>query len=283
MNGILIVDKPKDCTSRDIVNLVSHEFKTKKVGHTGTLDPMATGVLMLCIGSSLKCIELLMNHDKEYIARVKLGIETDTLDITGTVLRKEKIPVLSSQDIEKVLKEFVGKIKQEVPKYSAMKVEGKKLYEYARAGMEVKLPVREVEIYDLKLLGELENNEFTIQCHVSKGTYIRSLIRDIGYRLGTVATMSELRRTKLGKFSLATADTIEDIKQGNYKILSPLDVLDLPRVVVDFEMEKKIRHGQVLKKFFNEDMAMILNRDGDLIAIYQKRGECEVKPYRMFV
>lgn len=283
MNGVLAIYKEKGYTSRDVVNILSKDLQTKKIGHTGTLDPMATGVLVVCVGEALKLVELLTNHDKEYIAKIRLGIETDTLDITGTVLREDNSRNFLKEEIEIALKKFVGKIKQEVPKYSAIKVNGKKLYEYARAGIEVKLPVREVEIYDLKLVSDVKNNEFYVKCHVSKGTYIRSLVRDIGYALGTVATMVELERIKLGNFELENTYTLEDIQSGMYQMLGICDVLDIPKVVVDKVLEKKIRNGQVLKRFFDSDMAMIMNQDNHLIAIYQKKDEINVKPYRMFL
>lgn len=282
MNGILVIHKEAGYTSRDVVNVVSKALGTKKVGHTGTLDPLATGVLVLCVGKCLKLVELLTNHDKEYVAKIRLGLETDTLDITGNVIKKVDVPNQSKEDVKRVLKSFVGKIEQEVPKYSAIKVNGKKLYEYARAGIEVKLPVRQVEIYDLDLISDIQANEFVIKCHVSKGTYIRSLVRDIGLSLGTVATMVELERIKLGNFSLEDAYSLQDVKEGNYRLLNPVDVLDLPKVIVDEKLEKKIKNGQVLKKFFNEDMAMIINHEQELIAIYQKKDEDLVKPYRMF-
>lgn len=283
MNGILAIYKEKVYTSRDIVNILSKELGTKKIGHTGTLDPMATGVLVVCIGSSLKLVELLTNHDKEYIAKIRLGVETDTLDITGNVLKEEEVRDISKEEVEEVVKKFIGKIQQEVPKYSAIKVNGKKLYEYARNGIEVKLPVREVEIYDLKLISDIKNNEFYIKCRVSKGTYIRSLVRDIGKALGTVATMVELERTKLDCFGLDDTYTLEDIQSGMYQLFSPEEVIRLPKVTVDKEMEKKIRNGQVLKKFFDDDMVMVMNGDNQLIAIYQQKDDTQVKPYRMFL
>lgn len=283
MNGILAIYKEKVYTSRDIVNILSKELGTKKIGHTGTLDPMATGVLVVCIGSSLKLVELLTNHDKEYIAKIRLGVETDTLDITGNVLKEEEVRDISKEEVEEVVKKFIGKIQQEVPKYSAIKVNGKKLYEYARNGIEVKLPVREVEIYDLKLISDIKNNEFYIKCRVSKGTYIRSLVRDIGKALGTVATMVELERTKLDCFGLDDTYTLEDIQSGMYQLFSPEEVIRLPKVTVDKEMEKKIKNGQVLKKFFDDDMVMVMNGDNQLIAIYQQKDDTLVKPYRMFL
>lgn len=283
MNGILVIYKEKGYTSRDVVNILSKELKTKKIGHTGTLDPLATGVLVVCVGQGLKLVELLTDHDKEYIAKIRLGIETDTLDITGNILKTENIRDYSKEKVEEVLKGFAGKIKQVVPKYAAIKVNGKKLYEYARNGEEVELPVRDIEIYDLKLVSDVKNGEFYIKCHVSKGTYIRSLVRDIGYALGTIATMVELERTKLGKFSLEDTYTLDDIRSGMYSIFDINEALDLPKVVVNSELEKKIKNGCVLDKFFDEDMVMVMNNSNQLLAIYQLRDDGKAKPYRMFV
>lgn len=282
MNGIILIDKPKDYTSRDIVNIVSKKLQTKKVGHTGTLDPLATGLLVLCIGKTLKLSELLVSTKKEYIATMTFGIETDTLDITGNIVKRDsKTKKITTKNIETVLKKYTGKIIQEVPKYSSVKVNGKKLYEYARKGEEVALPKREVEIFNIEPLSEINNNTFTFKCTVSKGTYIRSLIRDIGVSLGTYATMSDLRRTKQGIFNIEDAYTLEDIENNNYKILDAKDVLKLPKVIVDKNLEFKVKNGQVLTKFFKEDKAMIINQNNELLAIYQKKDDTYVKPYKM--
>ena len=282
MNGIILIDKPKDYTSRDIVNIVSKKLQTKKVGHTGTLDPLATGLLVLCVGKTLKLSELLVSTKKEYIATMTFGIETDTLDITGNIVKRDsKTKKITTKDIETVLKKYTGKIIQEVPKYSSVKVNGKKLYEYARKGEEVALPKREVEIFNIEPLFEINNNTFTFKCTVSKGTYIRSLIRDIGVSLGTYATMSDLRRTKQGIFNIEDAYTLEDIENNNYKILDAKDVLKLPKVIVDKNLEFKVKNGQVLTKFFEEDKAMIINQNNELLAIYQKKDDTYVKPYKM--
>ena len=282
MNGVLLVNKEKGVTSRDVVNEVGHILGTKKIGHTGTLDPMATGVLVLCIGSSLKLVESMMNHDKEYIATILLGIETDTLDITGEV-QQEVVPQnITKERVVEVLKKFQGKIKQEVPKYSAIKVGGKKLYEYARAGIDVSLPVHEVEISQIELVGDVLDNTFQIHVAVSKGTYIRSLVRDIGYALGTVAVMTDLVRTRVGKFLLEDAFSISDIKAGSYALLDPREVLDLPVIMVDDFLLKKIKNGCVLPSFFSYDMVFIENSNHELVAIYQQKGDGLVKPYRMF-
>lgn len=283
MNGVIVVKKEKGCTSRDVVNRVSRILGTKKVGHIGTLDPLATGVLVLCVGTGLKLVELLMEHDKEYVATVKLGIETDTLDITGEVLKKQDVGEITREKLEGVLNSFLGKSMQEVPKYSAVKVNGKKLYEYARSGEDVSLPVKEIEVSNIELIGDFIDNTFTFSCSVSKGTYIRSLIRDIGYALGTVATMTALNRTRLGNFLEKDSYTVEDIENGKYSLLKIEEVLDLPVIVVDDFLEKKIRNGCVLKKFFEGNMVQIQNENGELIAIYHVKDEEYVKPYRMFL
>ena len=283
MNGVLVINKPKGFTSRDVVNKVSNLLGTKKIGHTGTLDPIATGVLVLCIGSSLKLVELLMNHDKEYVARVRLGIETDTLDITGNVVKKDYSNTISRDDVIKVLCQFVGKIKQQVPAYSSVKVQGKKLYQYARNNEVVELPIRDVEIYSLELLDFDNNNqEFVIRCRVSKGTYIRSLVRDIGYALGTYATMLELERTSLGNFLLSDSFTLEEIEMGKYRLLSPMEAVHLPVVCVSDSMEKKVKNGQVLPTFFDDEMVYLINSKKEVLAIYQRKDDKFVKPYRMF-
>ena len=283
MNGVIVVNKDKGYTSRDVVNVVVKHFGTKKIGHTGTLDPMATGVLVLCMGKCLKLVEMMMDHDKEYVAKIKLGIETDTLDVTGNVIREMDVPIITKEKVIEILNTFKGESKQQVPKYSAIKVNGKKLYEYARNGEDVKLPVKDICIYDIELISDIVDNSFSIKCHVSKGTYIRSLVRDIGYKLGTVAVMEELDRVSLGKFKLDDSYTIDDIKNGKYKVLDIKDVVDLPIIKVDSDMEKSIRNGQVLKKFFDSKRVLIVNEFEEVLAIYEKKDEFNVKPYRMFI
>ena len=285
MDGILIVNKPKDYTSRDIVNIVSKKIGTKKIGHTGTLDPLATGVLVLPIGKALKIAELLTAEKKEYIAKVILGYETETLDVTGKET-KRNIPSCTKQQIENVLKTFKGKSNQQVPMYSAVKINGKKLYEYARNGIEVTPPSKEIEIFSIELLDEPTSYgteiEFTIKCEVSKGTYIRSLIRDIGYKLSTYGTMKELNRIAQGIFSIADSYTLEDIEKDNYKLLSIKEALPNIKIIkVEDNLLKKIKNGMVLDSFFNEEISLILDENNNEIAIYKQVGEGKVKPFKM--
>ena len=282
-NGILIVNKPSGITSRDVVNIVGKTLNTKKVGHTGTLDPMATGVLVLCIGNALKVCELITANDKEYIAKVILGIETETLDTTSPIINTKKTNI-TKEEIEKVLNSFKGSYLQEVPKYSAVKINGKKLYEYAREGKEIELPKKMVTIYDIQLVSDItyynDTTSFYIKTTVSKGTYIRSLIRDIGYKLNTYGCMDSLERTRQGIFNIDNSNTLEEIKNNNYKLLSIEESLpNIPLVEVDNKTLFKIRNGVKLKKFFAGDMAIIKDKN-KVVAIY-KNDLNESKLFKM--
>ena len=218
MNGIVLIDKPKKYTSHDIVALVK-KISKEKVGHTGTLDPNATGVLPLLIGKATGISKYLINHDKTYIATLKLGIKTDTADIEGKVIEEKQVPALSNDFVTKVLNSMVGKQAQVPPMYSAIKVNGKKLYEYAREGKTVEVKKRDIEIYAMKLL-ELKQEEaeiiFEISC--SKGTYIRTVCEDLAQKLDTVGYMKDLRRIKVGEFDINDSIEIEAVKE-NEKLL----------------------------------------------------------------
>lgn len=282
-NGILIVNKPSGITSRDVVNIVGKTLNTKKVGHTGTLDPMATGVLVLCLGNALKVCELITANDKEYTAKVILGIETETLDMTSPIINTKKTNI-TKEEIEKVLNSFKGSYLQEVPKYSAVKINGKKLYEYAREGKEIELPKKMVTIYDIQLISDItyynDTTSFYIKTTVSKGTYIRSLIRDIGYKLNTYGCMDSLERTRQGIFNIDNSYTLEEIKNNNYKLLSIEESLpNIPLVEVDNKTLFKIRNGVKLKKFFTGDMAIIKDKN-KVVAIY-KNDLNESKLFKM--
>lgn len=286
MNGILVINKEIGYTSRDVVNIVSKELNTKKVGHTGTLDPMASGVLVLCIGQALKVVELLTNHDKEYVAGITLGIATDTLDMEGKVIKKET-PNLSSKQILETVKSFKGEYIQEVPKYSALKVNGKKLYDYARKNIDVVLPKRKVTINNINIMDDIEYSgntiRFKIKCSVSKGTYIRSLVRDIGDKLGVPAVMNSLIRTKQGIFKLEDAISIEDIRNGKFKLIDITNAFpDIEKIVVDDNMAFKIKNGVILDKFFDDNLAFIFDKNNKLIALY-KNDDNKAKVYKMFM
>lgn len=287
MNGVLIVNKPLGYTSRDIVNKVGKILNTKKIGHTGTLDPNASGVLVLCIGKALKMCELI-NGDKEYIATVILGIETDTLDLdSNATVIKEKDVHISNQEIIDAVNFFKGKYMQEVPKYSAVKVNGHKLYEYARNNIDVELPKKEVNIKNIKILDDIKNDNgkisFKIKCTVSKGTYIRALIRDIGKKMGVPAVMKDLVRTKIDNFTINDSFSIEDIENNNYRIIDIIDAFsDIPLIKVNDSVAFKVKNGVILDKFFDSNIAFIADKNNQLIALY-KNIDNESRPYKMFV
>ena len=273
MNGIIIVNKEKGCTSRDVVNKISKLYNTKKVGHTGTLDPIAEGVLIICLNKALKAAEFITSDDKEYIATIQLGYETDTLDTTGNKTKESNIKVTEDKVIE-ALNNFKGKIKQEVPLYSAVKVNGKKLYEYARQNKEVKLPTRTIEIYNIELIEFNEQDQtLKIKVHVSKGTYIRSLIRDIGENLKTYATMTSLVRTKQAGIDIKDSSTIKEIEENKNKIYSIKDILNIPTITIkDNNILTKIKNGCSINLNTIEDKVLILDNNNKEIAIYIKNG-----------
>ena len=224
MDGILIINKPKQYTSHDVVAKVK-KICGEKVGHTGTLDPMATGVLPLLLGQGTKLSKYLINHDKTYIATIQLGKKTDTLDSEGSILEERIVDgkLLNKENVQRVLECQIGKQIQTPPIYSAIKVNGKKLYEYARKGVEVEIPKREIEIYNIELL-DINEKDKTIEfkVHCSKGTYIRTLCENIAEKLGTIEYMKELNRVQVGQFNLNQAITVEELEKNkeNEKFLN---------------------------------------------------------------
>lgn len=268
---VLYINKPKNITSFDVVHEIKKLFGIKKVGHTGTLDPIATGVMLITVGKATKIVELLTANDKEYIAGVKLGIKTDTYDITGQVIEENKVP--ENINLKKVIKSFKKTYLQEVPIYSAVKVNGKKLYKYAREDKEISLPKKKVTIKEIELLTK-ENNNFTFRTLVSKGCYIRSLIMDIAKELNTYGTMTSLVRTKQGIVSINQTNTLEDIKNNHFKLHKIEEVLPYPVVVVKKEEEKFLSNGvSVENKWHIEDKVIFHTIENQIIGIYEKEGE----------
>lgn len=268
MDGIIIINKPKNCTSNGIVNKVKKILNTK-VGHTGTLDPNATGVLPLLLGKGTKFSKYLINHDKKYIATLKLGIKTTTADCEGDVIEEQTIDenIFESSNIEKVLKSFMGKQIQTPPKYSAIKIKGKKLYEYARKNIAVEIPKREIEIYKINLINQNKNDGtivFEVEC--SKGTYIRSLCEDIATKLGTIGYMKELERVQVGEFSIKQSVTIEDLeKNKDNSTWINKNIISLEKLLSNnskIEIEKKD-----IEKFYNGVKLSTTKNDG-VYAIY---------------
>lgn len=281
MNGILVVNKDKNLTSRDVVNHLCKIFNTKKIGHTGTLDPIATGVLIVCIGKYTKLVDYLTSKDKEYLASFKLGIKTDTLDITGNIL-DEKAIIINENKIKDIINNFPKSYLQEVPNYSAVKIKGKKLYEYARTNIEVVLPKRTVNIYNLELL-HIKDNIITIKTKVSKGTYIRSLIRDIGTMYGEDATMLSLERTKQGEFDIKNSYALEAIKSNNYKFIPLTEVFKNLEIRELKEAElMKIKNGVKITKDFKD--YLLFTYQNEYIALYfeDKKDLNKAKPLIIF-
>ncbi len=266
MDGILVVNKPKNFTSRDIVNKLNNIFHEKKIGHTGTLDPIATGVLVICIGKYTKLVDLLTSFDKEYIAEMKIGIKTDTQDITGNIIETSG-PELTISEVEKVFNNFPNTYEQVVPKYSAVKVNGKKLYEYARNNEDIVLPTRIVNIYSLELIS-FEKDIIKFKTRVSKGTYIRQLIEDIAKELNTIATMYSLNRVKQGDFNIDNSYTLKDIENGNYKLLEVSDVFSYPSLEVTDETRNLFENGNKVK-LDTPDGKYFVKDHNTIIAIYE--------------
>lgn len=219
MQGLLLINKPKGITSFSAVSAVKRAAHEKRVGHTGTLDPMATGVLPIFLGRATSLCSLVLAADKKYIAEIKLGITTDTCDITGEVLNKCDVTVNQS-DIENVLEKFKGEISQIPPMYSALKKDGVRLYDLARQGKTVEIAPREIEVFDLSVIKPLNgDNCFSVFCHVSKGTYIRSLARDIGEALGCGATLTELQRVETAGFDISECVDLAELNEDNISSL----------------------------------------------------------------
>ncbi len=278
MNGVIVVNKSKGITSRDVVNKLVKVFGTKSIGHIGTLDPMATGVLVCLIGKYTKLGSIMVNHDKEYIATFKLNVLTDTLDIEGKVLDTDDKKI-SLEDMNGAIEHFNGlTYMQEVPIYSAVKVNGKKLYDYARNNEDVILPKKEVTIYKLELVSF--EDEVKIKCKVSKGTYIRALIRDICAYLGTYGVMTDLVRTKLGDYDISDAYSLDEISDGTYKLYSLEDIFNLDVRYINNDNHKQIYNGNIVK---DKNSNYILYKDGDkAVAFYTRINEEELKPLIMF-
>lgn len=268
LNGsyAILVNKKRDMTSFDVVSKISKIFGIKKAGHTGTLDPLAEGLMVILLGKATRLSLDITSKYKEYIAGVYLGYETDTYDITGKTTKVKEVP--KNIDIEKTLSTYNKTYMQEVPIYSAVKVNGKKLYEYARQNLEVSLPKKEVTIKDIKLLTE-EKNMFTFKATVSKGCYIRSLIRDISISLNTLGTMTSLKRTKIDNLKLKDAYTIDEIEKAKFKLLEIDNLFSYPKIKVNKELLSKIKNGSKLENIYNiEDKVIFIDNKSNVKAIY---------------
>lgn len=275
MDGIIIINKEKNYTSNDVVNIVKKITKSK-VGHTGTLDPNATGVLPLLIGNATKISKYLINHDKEYEVVLQLGIRTETADVEGKVIEEKEVTaeMLNKDNIEEKLQQFIGKQEQIPPIYSAIKVNGKKLYEYARRGQEVELKPRQIEIYSIQLVGINEKEKqisFKVKC--SKGTYIRSLCEDISKKLGTVGYMKELNRLQVGEFYIKDAVTISEMKEkieaGNLENIITIEEIfkNNPQIQLEQEQIEPYINGVKINTEKTNGVYRIYKPDGTFIGL----------------
>lgn len=264
MQGIIIINKPQGFTSQDVVSKTKKILNVKKAGHTGTLDPLATGVLPVLLGNYTKLSKYLIEHDKTYVARIKLGEKRVTGDQEGDIIETKTVnaEMLLDENIQKVLKSFLGKQKQTPPIYSAIKVDGKKLYEYARQGIDVKIEPREIEVYKLDLLNIYpETKEIEVSVSCSKGTYIRVLCEDIAAKLGTVGYMSFLNRIVVDKFKIENAidfDTLE--KNKDNEAFFKNNIITMEEVFNKFP--KLILNSRKLELFLNGVMLTFKNEDG---------------------
>lgn len=271
MDGILLINKPIGITSRDVVNQLTKKFNTKKIGHTGTLDPFASGVMIVTINKGTKISSYLENLDKEYIAEVVLGISTDTLDLDGEVIEQKEVqlPINKEVLLDTILK-YIGDIKQVPPMYSALKVNGEPLYKKARRGEVVERKERDVTVSSIDLLS-ITNERFMIKVNCSKGTYIRTLGVDISNDLGYGGHLSMLTRTRVGKYKLEECKSIEEVREEDIiPITKALDHM-ATKVVYGF-LETKVRNGVALY-LGDDDLLFVKNNNDEPLAIYEKKED----------
>lgn len=266
MDGIIVINKTKGCTSHDIVYKVKKILK-EKVGHTGTLDPNATGVLPLLIGEGTKLSKYLIEHDKIYTATIFLGKETTTLDVEGEVIKEKKVDFqkLTFENVNEVLNSFLGKQEQIPPMYSAIKVNGKKLYDYARNSQEVEIKPRTIEVYDIKL-DSIDENRITYTVKCSKGTYIRTLCKDIAEKLDTVGYMEDLQRQEVGKFNIKDSITVEELEQN----INSKEFWDKYFISIEdfFKEKEKLQLNEKGLNLFLNGVRLTRNIKEDLYRIY---------------
>lgn len=273
MDGLLYINKPKDQTSFDVVAKIRKAYGTKSVGHTGTLDPQATGVLIVMLGKACKANPYLVHDTKEYIAGLRLGKKYDTGDIWGNVIEEKAVPTITKNQVLEVISSLIGERMQVPPMYSAVKVNGKKLYEYARQNQTVEVPARKIEIMEIELLEMKDDLLFRISC--SAGTYIRTLMEEIAEQLGTVGAMCSLVRTKAGSVSLKRCLSLDEVLANRPEPFNVLDGLKERYPVISIEndqLEKNIKDGKKIQLNCDEEM-IVVERNHQAIAIMEKRQD----------
>lgn len=266
MDGILLIHKPYGMTSHDVVSKLRRILKTRKIGHSGTLDPQATGVLLVMVGKATKILPFLEDIDKEYIAEMKLGMRTLSDDAFYPVLEEKEVKPI--EDFESMIKQFQGKQLQLPPMISSIKVNGKKLYEYARNGEEVERPLREIEVFDIEALEALEKDSYRFRVHCSSGTYVRSLCRDIALKTENLGVMTSLIRSKVGRFSLEDCATLEEVEAGQFTLHTINEVMSHYRFV-EFDPIKDIYNGKHVRLNIKEDCCAMVDK-GEVIAVYER-------------
>ncbi len=284
MDGFFLIDKEKNMTSFDVVYKMKKKLQMKKVGHTGTLDPDTTGLLVVAVGRATKFIPIISDEKiKVYESEITLGIHTDTFDISGTVLEEKEFAV-NNEMIDKVLEEFIGKQSQIPPIYSAKKVDGKRLYEYARSEKLVEIKPHEIEVFKIKRTSDVKDGKFNVHFTVSKGTYIRSLIVDIAKKLNTVGTMSSLTRTATDGFNVSSAKKIDEISSTDIISLSEYAIQKYPVYEVYGKIAKLIENGAKLtyRSEFEYPCVYKNKETNKLIALYEQVDEKNIKPKVMF-
>ena len=271
MDGILLIDKPKGMTSRDVVNKLMKKFNTRKIGHTGTLDPFASGLLIVTINKGTRISSYIEDLNKQYVTEIKLGEGTSTLDLEGEVIEKKEVMLpLDIEKVKNVVSSFCGDISQIPPMYSAIKINGEELYKKARRGEVVERKPRNIHITKIEILS-IENEVIKLKVDCSKGTYIRTLGEDIANKLSYPGHLTMLTRTKVGKFDLSQAKTIEEVSQTD--IINICDSLDhMIKVVVDEKNEFKVKNG-VKMKFSSGNIILVVNKNNQALAIYQKKED----------
>ena len=283
--GVILIDKPPNITSFDVVRKLRKITEIRKIGHTGTLDPFATGLLQLCIGKATRVVSKLTENDKTYLATCQLGIQTDTGDITGEIIKQEKPPKITEEDLNNIIPEIL-KISSQIPhKFSAVKVDGKRAYELARQKKEVNLQSRSIKILGFSI-ENFENNKLTYKAQVSKGTYIRVLSETIAEKLGTIGTTITLRRTKIGEIDLNTAVKLEDLNSSNWKeYLIPLTQIfpSLKKVHLNSEQKELFRNGSNVKIPLNDENEVIVLDNADLCVGFGYIKEGSLKPKIVFI
>lgn len=276
MNGILLIDKPPLWTSNDVVSKLKGVLKERRIGHSGTLDPLATGLLAVFAGRATRAVSFAESHDKRYTAALRLGLRTDTQDISGNVISKGQTDV-KDEELDRVLSCFVGEIEQTPPMYSAVRVNGKRLYELARKGIEVERKPRKITVYSIERKGR-ESGDIVLDIKCSKGTYIRTLCSDIGEMLGCGACMSALRRTEAGMFSVENAYTLDEVIRvaeiGDVSsLLLPTETIfsEYERITVSASAEAKVRNGNPVSFSAPDGTYRVCSQQGEFLAL----GKCE--------